>query len=147
MEIVSSIEINASAEKVWQVLTDVDHYPDWNPFITKVIGVPTHGQDLEITIHPPESRSLTFFPKVLNVEEGKELRWKGRLFFDGIFDGEHVFEIEPINDQKVRFTQREHFSGFFVRFFGRALGKTRLGFEEMNQALKREAETRSCTLS
>lgn len=140
MEIVTTIVINASAEKVWNILTDLDHYPDWNPFIKKVEGTPSFGQDLKITIQPPKSRAMTFFPKVLKVDQGKELRWKGKLFFDGIFDGEHVFEIKSMGPQKVHFTQREEFSGFFVPFFKRALGKTRVGFELMNMALKKEAE-------
>jgi hypothetical protein len=29
-------EVDASAERVWQVLTDVSAYTEWNPFMTQV---------------------------------------------------------------------------------------------------------------
>ncbi len=34
----TEIIINASKEKVWQVLTDFDKYPAWNPFIVSIKG-------------------------------------------------------------------------------------------------------------
>jgi uncharacterized protein YndB with AHSA1/START domain len=32
-EIRSEIEIQASPEKVWKILTDLDKYQEWNPFL------------------------------------------------------------------------------------------------------------------
>ena len=36
--VTSSIEIAASPERVWQVLTDFASYPKWNPFILSLSG-------------------------------------------------------------------------------------------------------------
>jgi uncharacterized protein YndB with AHSA1/START domain len=30
-----SIEIDASPERAWAILTDIQSFPSWNPFITK----------------------------------------------------------------------------------------------------------------
>ena len=43
----AEIEIDAPVERVWQILTDVDRYGDWNPFTPRVetslaIGDPIH---------------------------------------------------------------------------------------------------------
>ena len=38
-ELNSEIEIDASAERVWQLLTDLDRFPQWNPFIRSITGV------------------------------------------------------------------------------------------------------------
>ncbi len=37
----NELEINASAERVWRLLTDFAQFPQWNPFIQRVSGEPT----------------------------------------------------------------------------------------------------------
>ncbi len=37
-ELNSEIEIGASPERVWQLLTDFDRSPAWNPFIRSISG-------------------------------------------------------------------------------------------------------------
>jgi hypothetical protein len=60
----------------------------------------------------------------------------------GLFDGEHILEINPIEGGKsVRFVQRENFSGLFLPFLsGMLRNDTAQGFVEMNKALKERAE-------
>jgi len=83
---------------------------------------------------------MTFRPRVLAVEANRELRWLGSFLVRGLFDGEHAFLIERIGTVRVRFVQRERFTGILVPLFGKGLTATRLGFEEMNLALKARAE-------
>lgn len=83
---------------------------------------------------------MTFKPTVQTVDTERELRWRGHLGLPGIFDGEHSFRLEPMVNGGTRFTQAERFRGVLVRLFGGTIEKTRLGFEEMNQALKQRAE-------
>jgi hypothetical protein len=78
---------------------------------------------------------------VLTVEPERELRWLGHLLVPGLFDGEHIFTIEPSGPDKIRFVQREIFTGLLVPLFARGLDTdTRRGFDEMNRALKERAE-------
>jgi len=140
-ELYSEIEINASQDKVWQVLTDFDHFKDWNPFIKSIDGKPESGARLNVRLQPPGGRSMTFRPKILKCEKGEELRWLGHLFVPGLFDGQHTFKIEPLGPNRVRFIQREKFNGVLVGFFSRSLDdQTKRGFRAMNQALKDRAE-------
>ena len=137
----TEIEIEASAERVWAVLTDFASYPRWNPFIRSVMGVPQKGARLRISVQPSGGKAMRFTPVVLAAEAGRELRWLGRLLLPGIFDGEHSFVIEPQGEGKVRFQQSERFSGFLVGLFRAGLDRdTKRGFEEMNRALKLRAE-------
>jgi hypothetical protein len=78
---------------------------------------------------------------VLKAEPPRELRWLGHFVFRGIFDGEHIFQIEPSGDGGSRFVQRERFGGVLVPLFGAMLGKTEQGFVAMNEALKQRAES------
>lgn len=140
-ELRSEIEIDSSAERVWHVLTNFAAFPQWNPFIRKASGDIQVGASLEVRIQPSGARGATFRPKVLKVEPKRQLRWVGHLRIPGLFDGEHIFTIEQLTPNRVRFVQRENFTGLFVPFLSRSLDRdTKRGFEEMNQALKSQAE-------
>ena len=140
-ELYTDIEINASADRVWQILTDLPAYRLWNPFIRRASGEIRTGARLDVFMQPGATRGMTFKPTLLNVEPGRELRWLGQLLMPGIFDGEHIFSIEPLDGGGVRFVQREKFKGLLVPLLKRRLNRdTRAGFVEMNQALKERAE-------
>ena len=140
-ELHSEIEIDASAEVVWGILTDFASYPEWNPFVRKISGEPKVGERLEVRLEPPGSRGITLKPTVLNAEPERELRWLGHLLVRGLFDGEHSLSIHRLGEDRVRFVQGEIFRGVLVPLFARSLdNSTRRGFEEMNRALKVRAE-------
>jgi hypothetical protein len=139
-ELSSNIEIEAPSERVWQTLADFEAYPQWNPFIQRIVGRPEMGTDLEVRIQPPGGRGMTFKPTVLTAEPNRELSWLGRFVVPGLFDGQHTLRLEPLGPGRTRFVQSERFSGVLVPLFGGTLAKTQRGFEEMNRALKARAE-------
>lgn len=141
-ELRTQIEIGASADRVWEVLTDFSAFPDWNPFVRSAQGEPRVGEQLTVFLKPPKGMGMTFKPKVLKAEPGRELRWLGKLMMPGLFDGEHIFEIESTGDNTARLTQREEFRGVLIPLFSLmgVFKNTRAGFEQMNQALKERAE-------
>lgn len=139
-ELCTQIEIEATPDRVWEILTDFAAYPEWNPFIHMIQGQAAVGSKLEVRIEPPGGRAMTFKPTVLEAAPRRELRWLGRVLVPGLFDGEHSLRIEPIGDSRVRFVQAERFSGVLVPLFGKSLEKTQRGFTAMNEALKRRAE-------
>lgn len=139
-EVRVEIEILAPASRVWDVLMDFDSFPDWNPFIQRASGKAEEGARLEVFLQPPKGIGITVKPTVVRVQQHREFRWLGHLLVSGIFDGEHYFLIEPIDDEKVRFVQGERFTGLLVPFFGKPISNAVKGFEEMNQALKERSE-------
>lgn len=137
----TEIDIDASAQRVWAVLSDFASYPNWNPFIRSVVGAPRQGARLRIAVQPSGGKLMRFSPVVLTADAGRELRWLGRFLLPGVFDGEHRFVIEQLSSGKVRFQQSERFSGLLVGPLRASLDRdTRRGFEEMNRALKARAE-------
>jgi hypothetical protein len=143
MKILSTqIEIKASAEKVWSLLTDFASFPSWNPFITRAGGEAMKGSRLDLFIKPVGGSGMNIKPTVLKAEPGRELRWLGRLVLPGLVDGEHSFVIEPLGDRQVRLTHQEVFNGVLVPLLmtGSLEKGTRQGFEAMNKALKARAE-------
>ena len=139
----TSIEIRASAERVWSILADFAAYPDWNPFIRSIQGERVPGGRLAVTLKPEGGSGMTFKPQLLAFAPGKEFRWKGRVLLPGIFDGEHYFLINEENTGAVQFTQGEVFTGILVPlvFRGSLREGTERGFHAMNRALKLRAES------
>jgi hypothetical protein len=139
-ELHSEIEIAASPERVWDILVDFAAYPRWNPFIRHISGELKVGERLEVRLEPPDSRGITLRPTVLSAEPNRQLRWLGHLLVTGLFDGEHTLATEPLDENRVRFVQHEVFKGVLVPLVARSLANTLRGFEEMNGALKEQAE-------
>lgn len=136
----TEIEIHASAESVWQFLTDFARFPQWNPFIRRISGEARAGAQLEIFLRPPRVRGMVFHLVVLKAEQNRELRWIGRLCMPKLFDGEDSFILTPHGADSVHFVQQETFTGILVPLFARSLAATESGFHEMNRALKVLAE-------
>jgi hypothetical protein len=140
-EVRSEIEIDSYPESVWKILTDFATYEQWNPFINKVIGDPTEGSKIDIYIETPRGKNRKYSPRITKVEEGRELRWFGKSSLPGFLNAEHIFTIEELQPQRVRFVQREVFDGLLTRLFGKGLDTdVRQGFQDMNGALKKRAE-------
>ena len=140
-EIRTEIEIDAPAERVWQVLIDFTSYPQWNPVMRVVKREVEPGTRLKVHVRPWRRLGMTFCPTVLTVEPSRELRWHGQLLLSGLFAGEHSFTIEPIGKNKVRFIQQEVFTGLLVPLFLLVMqARIRRVFEDMNEALKGRAE-------
>ena len=136
----TSIEIDATPDRVWRVLTDFYRMPEWNPFITAISGPLQLGGRLSVRIDPPGGRAMTFKPTVRVSRGGRELRWLGRLVVPGLFDGEHYFLLKPNGGRKTHFVQGETFSGLLVGPLGGTFAATEAGFRAMNEALKARVE-------
>jgi len=144
-----TVEIEAPSHIVWAILTDFEHYRDWNPFMIDSkcnSAAPKVGAILTNTLKPPNaSGTMVFKPEILTFEAEKELRWLGRVGCGGIFDGEHYFRLEKTTATRTRFVQGEIFSGCVIVSCICCLGclfmnNTMLGFRAMNAALKARAE-------
>ena len=140
-ELRTEIEIDAPVEAVWETLTDLTAYPEWNTFIVSAEGRAAVGERLTNHLQPPRGRAMTFKPTVTVVEPTVAFEWLGRLGMPGIFDGRHRFDLAPSANGGTRLMQSEQFSGILVRFVRRSLDtQTIAGFEAMNAALKARVE-------
>jgi hypothetical protein len=141
MELKTQILIHARPEKVWSVLMDFEKYEQWNPFIKSIRGDAQVGQFIAVTISPPDGKAMKFEPEVRSVIPEQQFSWKGKLWFKGIFDGEHQFKLKDNGDGTTTFFHSEKFSGILVGLLKKQLEtNTKKGFEMMNQQLKKNVE-------
>ena len=142
MTIRTGTDINASPEKVWNILTDLGRYTEWNPMITGASGRAEAGARIRLRFNPPGSKKNVFRPLVLVAEKSREFRWQGRPRVPFLFDSEHYFVIEQAGDNKTSLTHNMVFFGLIIPLMKNFIRKkTSDAFGLMNRALKERAET------
>lgn len=142
MIVSSGIAIDAPAKVVWSILVDLPSYAEWNPFIRRASGSLELGGVVHVRVAalhgvPP----LRFSATILERDEGRLLRWRGTFVGAWLGSGDHRFELEPIDEGRVRLTQIERFGGLLSSVLGsRFAPEIRDGFNAMNVALAARAE-------
>lgn len=137
IEVKAATEIDASAEAVWSVLTALEQFKAWNPFIRVARGSTEVGDEVSVQVQTSLGIPLAFHARVLSRADNRELHWLGHVAAPWLASGEHWFTIEPIDEHRVRFVQRETFSGLLPWLGARLLRReAKRGFEAMNRALE-----------
>lgn len=141
LAIAQEIEINAPCAVVWKVLTNFPDYGSWNPSIRRIAGELIVGERLRVLARLPCGLPVMLWPRVLEFEVERKIRWMGSLLLSGLLDGEHLFLLEPLRRTRVRFVQIEEYSGVLSPIMWSWLRDQGHGaFEMMNSALKVAAE-------
>ncbi len=139
--ITDRIQINAPVDFVWEVLTDVEKYGEWNPFTPQArtdfkIGSPAH---LLVRMWPGRFRITE---TVCAFEKPRLVSWSrkfGASWFLFVVREQH---LEPVSDTSCNYHNVDLLTGVFspivLLFFG---GYIRRGFSDVGVALKLRAET------
>lgn len=141
-EVRTQVTIDAPVERVFQILTDIERYHDWNPLIVLARGRVEPGEKLDISIRLPGKPDMPYVVQILRIVPDREFVWIGRMKMKGILDGMHFFELSPEGANRVRVVQREEFRGLLVPLVWKSFLDTRMrkGFEAVNRNLKELAE-------
>jgi hypothetical protein len=136
IEVRATQEIEASPEAVWSVLTELDGFAKWNPFIRRAHGSTEVGGTVHVRVRPSLGIPLAFDAVVISATPNRELRWRGKVLSRWLAAGDHTFAIEPIAEGRVRFVQHETFTGVLPWLASRLVAReAKRGFDAMNVAL------------
>jgi len=131
------IEIAAAPEVVWDVLTHVERWPEWNPQVKSMSfdGPLAPGSEFRWKAGPG-----TITSTLEQVEAPQRVSWLGRT---KSIRAIHEWRLEP-RDGGTFVETEETYSGLLARLFHGRLQKT-LGkaLEDGLEHLKREAERRA----
>lgn len=143
MRIEHRIGIQADADSIWEVLSDLEHWGDWNPLYPRAAGTIRIGSVLDIDEHVPGLKVHNIRPTVLDWAPYDHIHWRTAMW-RGWVNATRFMEIEELTKGSCIFSNGEIFSGLLVDFaVPRAIRpKIRQGFEAMSEALKAEAEKR-----
>jgi hypothetical protein len=130
-------EVAADPEVVWDVMTAIDSWPDWNPDVKSA--------SLEGELAPGSKFSWkagpgTITSKIQQVERLRTLAWTGKSL--GI-NAVHVWRLEP-RDGKTVVRTEESWEGLLVRIFRGPMQKMlQRAIDAGLRHLKAEAERRA----
>jgi hypothetical protein len=143
-ELRAEIQISAPIDQVWRVLTDFDHWKDWNPMVNQASGSASVHSKLKITMRGPDSKdAMKYEPTLLEVDPPKNLRWRATMMSGFMFTNDRVFELKEKNGGTT-LINREEFSGFMVPLFWNKMNQFVVPMlEKMNKALKNKMEAKS----
>ena len=138
MKIISSeIIINAPIKLVWEVLSDFDKYPTWNPFTPTIEVSPEIGSTvvLHVKMNPNSNKIIKQKETLLKWEEGTQIDW-------GIQGAWHVNtvriqQLTSLDDQTTKYFTSDSFTGpmtWLVMWLYR--NKIQSGFDSVAKALK-----------
>jgi len=137
-QIITEQFIEASPDKVWDILMNTQAYGEWNPFIIKVEGEIKPKGKLVNTMMIGD-KTMTFKPTITAYEKGIYFEWLGKMPV-GMFNGRHFFRLNAQQGGTL-LEHGEYFSGWLHGLILSKIGEqTRTNFIAMNQALKQEAE-------
>jgi uncharacterized protein YndB with AHSA1/START domain len=108
------IEVAAAPELVWAVLTEIEHWPSWNPAVESVSieGSFEEGSEFRWKAGPG-----TITSTIRNVDAPRRTAWTGTSF--GI-KAIHVHTLAPRNDGTLVRTE-ESYAGLVANFLRRPL--------------------------
>lgn len=132
-----AIEIAADANRVWDLLADIDHWPLWHPAVSRAR---TDGPVAPGTVFRWKAGGIAITSTLREVEPGRALAWTGHAIGA---DAVHGFTLTP-TASGVRVATEESLDGWLVRLTPGTFRKTlQKGLAEMLAALKAAAETKN----
>ncbi|MEL7496397.1 MAG: SRPBCC domain-containing protein [Planctomycetota bacterium] len=129
-----AIDIVASPETIWALLTDVDRFKSWNSTIVELTGTIALGERIQLrsTLAPER----TFKLKVKEFEAPKRLSWGDAM-------GTRVYTLTPKSENETRFMMSEKIGGPIFPLFARMIPSFDESFNRFAHDLKTAAEVQA----
>jgi len=135
MKFSASIEINATPEKAWALLNNVEEWPKWIPSLKKIEKVTKGPMDVgsRVLVVARSLITVNLWMTITEFVPGRRVVMEGKVL--GV-KMTRYYELEPVNG-RAKLTAGGEVSGllaFLVRRGGQRLS------EEIVQALKKKVE-------
>jgi hypothetical protein len=138
----TTFDVDASAEDVWQVLTTVERYGEWNPQIPRASGAIEEQGKIALSLALPGRPTLDLVATIEHVDPGRLLTWRGHVGAPWLFEGYRRFEIHAAEGRRVRVTHVEDIHGVLAPLFAVVMGgPVQRSHDALNHALRTRVES------
>jgi uncharacterized protein YndB with AHSA1/START domain len=129
-----AIDIAASPEKIWKLLTNAESFPSWNSTIVELTGkiAPREKIVLRSTLAPDRKFKL----KVKEFDPNKRLVWGDAM-------GTRIFTLDTQSSGETRFAMSETIGGPIFPLFAGMIPPFDDSFNQFAADLKKAAEERT----
>jgi hypothetical protein len=137
MEFKVSLEINASPEQIWIILTNLAEWPLWDPYCDRVEGELALGEKIKVFTKLSPGRA---FPvRVVELIQNERMTWQAGMPF-GLFKGVRTYTLVRTENGRVLFKMHEVFSGPLLGLIGKSIPDMTDAFQKFAVGLKERAE-------
>jgi uncharacterized protein YndB with AHSA1/START domain len=138
----SEIEIDAPPEVVFDILTDLARYPDWNPFTPHIDSSLELGTPVRMKVRLGNTSKLSEQVEYVTANERPiRLCWGADIPWRFLIRADRCQTLEPLEGGRTRYICTDAISGLLaplvIRFFGPGMQR---GFDDCALALKKRAE-------
>ncbi|MDH5545479.1 MAG: SRPBCC domain-containing protein [Gammaproteobacteria bacterium] len=134
----TTIVINAPTEKVWEILTNISDWHQWNTTIENVAGSVSPGS--KVTVRAKAMPDRAFPLTVSDFTPNKSMVWSGGMPL-GLFTGKRTYTITSAENNATIFSMSENFSGLLAPLITRSIPDLQPSFDEFSKCLKQCAES------
>lgn len=134
-----TIEIDAPAEKVWEVLTDFERYGEWNPFCIEAASTLTPGEpiDMQVRLGGNQRAQREW---IRTHTPGTEFSYAMKPVGLGALHSLRSHTVVPLGPDRSRYESRFTLAGWLSPVVVFALGKhLRAGFGAMTAGVGKRA--------
>ena len=141
-EVERETRIAAGDAVVWEILSDLERYPEWNRYSRRADGELRVGANVRIEAHLGEEVRRVD-NRVTVVEARRTLCWQSENWYDFLVRGIRCRHLEPVERGETRFRHHEVMRGPLAWLVER-IYRPRIeeGLATVNASLKRAAEAR-----
>jgi hypothetical protein len=134
------IGIQAPAETVWEIVSNLKAWPSWNPYYSQF--------DVDLRIGAPAVITLTLPEREPQTVKGNVIDWIpyeqvhiGVKFVGSLWQATRYLEIDAVSKNACILANGDYHFGPLARFMPRPLkAKVRRVFEHTNEMIKQKAE-------
>ena len=112
---VDSIEINASVEKVYSLVSDIGNWPNWFEGVTEV---KVNGNIQEGTYFTWKAKGYKIKSKIHTVNNNLAIGWTGKIWW---IKAVHNWRFKSDQNGKTKVIVQENFAGFCSSFMKNSL--------------------------
>lgn len=134
----AEIEIDASQDKVWAIISNTKSYPSFDPTCVRVEG-PKAADGVRLKVYSTFSPERAFPVRVTSYMPPRFMEWTGGMPL-GLFKGVRTFTVEDLGNGRSRLKLREVFSGPMLALIGRSLPDMTEAFAGFCRGAKELAE-------